>query len=108
MTHLRPLKEGGGITTTYPFEKWYYNNLENIGSGIEIEFVDKTGTGEYRIALRDTDKDALLTTGGGKTLFESMGLESRTGRIRSAALMRPAGLKGDSFGGLGEKPFLRR
>ena len=68
VTHLRPLKEGGGITTTYPFEKWYYNHLENIGSGIEIEFVDKTGTGEYRIALRDTDKDALLTTGGGKTL----------------------------------------
>jgi len=107
VTHLRPLKEGGGITTTYPFEKWYYNHLENIGSGIEVEFVDKTGTGEYRIALRDTEKDALLTTGGGKTLFESMGLESRTGRIRSAALMRPAGLRGDSFGGLGDNPFLR-
>ena len=46
-------------------------------------------------------------TGGGETLFESMGLESRTGRIRSAELMRPAGLKGDSFGSQGTNPFLR-
>ena len=106
-TYLRPLEEGGGMTTTHPFERWYYNHLEDIGTGTEIEFVDVTGTGDYRIALRDTEKDALLMTGGGETLFESMGLESRAGRIRSAEMMRPVGLKGDSFGGLDTNPFLR-
>ncbi len=106
-TYLRPMEEGGGMTTTHPFERWFYNHLDDVGTGIEVEFVDPTGTGDYRIALRDTEKDALLMTGGGETFFESMGLESRAGRIRSAELMRPAGLKGDSFGGQGTNPFLR-
>src|SRR5262249_8081886 len=36
----RPSYEGGGTTTTYPFEIWWYRNLNGIGSDIEIEFVD--------------------------------------------------------------------
>src|ERR687886_273661 len=46
----RPSYEGGGSTTTYPFEVWFYRYLPGVGSGVEIEFVDPTGTGEYRIA----------------------------------------------------------
>ena len=32
--------EGGGSTSTYPFERWFYRYLPGVGSGIEIEFVD--------------------------------------------------------------------
>ena len=38
--------EGGGTTSTYPFERWFYRYLPGIGSGIEIEFVDPTGSGD--------------------------------------------------------------
>ncbi len=48
----RPSYEGGGSTTTYPFEIWFYRHLDNVGDGIEIEFVDPTGSGEYRIAAK--------------------------------------------------------
>src|SRR6187399_2500267 len=46
----RPSYEGGGSITAYPFEIWWYRHLDNVGDGLEIEFVDPTGTGEYRLA----------------------------------------------------------
>ncbi len=58
----RPAYECGGSTTTYPFETWFYRHLDNVGDGIEIEFVDRTGTGEYKIANGPDDKDALAMT----------------------------------------------
>ena len=74
----RPTYEGGGSTTTYPYEVWYYRYLEGIGSGIEIEFVDPTGTGEYRIARNPYEKDALANVpGGGLTLNEQLGIEDK-------------------------------
>ena len=70
----RPSYEGGGSTTTYPFETWFYRHLDNVGDGIEIEFVDPTGTGEYRIARNADEKDALLTVpGAGLTTAEQLG-----------------------------------
>ena len=105
-TYDRPVAEGGGSTTTFPYEVWYYQYIEGIGSGIEIEFVDPTGTGEYRVALRATEKDALLyVPGAGNTLFEEMGVETRAGRIRSSMAMRSLGLQGDSFGDPTANPF---
>lgn len=78
----RPAWEGGGTTTTYPFEIWFYRNLDGIGSGIEIEFVDPTGTGEYRIATNANEKDALLfVPGAGLTTAESLGLANKSDRI---------------------------
>ena len=78
----RPSYEGGGSTTTYPFEVWFYRYLPGIGSGIEIEFVDPTGTGEYRIARSPDEKDALLNIpGAGLTLMEQLGLASKTDRV---------------------------
>jgi GWxTD domain-containing protein len=50
--------EGGGTTTTVPFEKWFYRNIPGVRSGVEIEFVDPTGSGEYRIARDFSEKDA--------------------------------------------------
>ena len=79
-----------------------------MGQGISIEFVDPTSTGEYRLALRDTEKDAMLyVSGHGQTLYEYLGLETRAGRIRSADAMRSLGLPGDSFVNEAANPFLR-
>jgi GWxTD domain-containing protein len=73
--------EGGGSTTTYPFERWFYRHLPNGASGVELEFVDPTGTGEFRLAKSPDEKDALLHIGGGPTLAELAGLESRSDRL---------------------------
>ncbi len=78
----RPSYEGGGSTTTYPFEIWFYRHLDGVGDGIEIEFVDPTGTGEYRIARNANEKDALLMVpGGGLTTAEQLGLSDKADRI---------------------------
>jgi len=78
----REPQEGGSSTTTYPFEKWFYRYLPGVGSGVEIEFVDPTGSGEYRIARNPDEKDALLTIpGAGLTLAEEMGLSNKADRV---------------------------
>lgn len=78
----RPSYEGGGSTSTYPFETWFYRYLPGVGSGIEIEFVDPTGSGEYRLARNANEKDALLMVpGGGLTLSEQLGLSDKADRI---------------------------
>lgn len=78
----RPSYEGGGSTTTYPFEVWFYRHLDNVGDGIEIEFVDPTGTGEYRIATSPYEKDALLMVpGAGLTTAEQLGIGNKADRI---------------------------
>ena len=74
--------EGGGSTSTYPFEKWSYRYIKDVGSGIELEFVDPTGSGEYRLARNPDEKDALIhVPGAGPTLCEGLGLCSRADRI---------------------------
>jgi GWxTD domain-containing protein len=50
-TYERPFEEGGGTTSTFPFEKWRYRWIQDIGSDIMIEFVDPTMTGEYRMTM---------------------------------------------------------
>ncbi|WP_321474511.1 GWxTD domain-containing protein [uncultured Paludibaculum sp.] len=83
-TYERPYEEGGGTTSTYPFEKWRYRYLANVGSGtdINIEFVDKTMTGEYRMTMDPSEKDALLMVpGAGLTMMEQMGLASKDDRF---------------------------
>ena len=78
----RPSYEGGGSTSTYPFEIWFYRHLDNVGDGIEIEFVDPTGSGEYRIARNPNEKDALLyVPGAGMTMAEQLGLSNKADRI---------------------------
>jgi GWxTD domain-containing protein len=78
----RPSYEGGGSTTTYPFEVWFYRYLAGVGSGVEIEFVDPTGSGEYRIARSPDEKDAMLNIpGAGLTLSEQLGLSNKADRV---------------------------
>ena len=72
--------EGGGTTVTYAFERWYYRHIPGIGSNIELEFVDKTGTAEYRLALGLEEKDALLHTDAGLTWAEESGMMDKSQR----------------------------
>ena len=53
----RPIYEGGGTTSTFPFEIWRYRYVEGIGDDVELEFVDKTMSGEYRLALHPEEKE---------------------------------------------------
>jgi GWxTD domain-containing protein len=79
--YQRPYNEGGGTTTTYPFEKWWYRHIEGVGDDIEIEFVDKSLSGEYRMAMSPDEKDALINVpNAGLTLAEEMGLSKKEDR----------------------------
>ena len=81
-TYERPWEEGGGTTSTFPFEKWRYRYLEGIGTDIIIEFVDPTMTGEYRMTMDPSEKDALLyVPNAGLTMMEQMGMASKADRF---------------------------
>jgi GWxTD domain-containing protein len=62
--YQRPASEGGGTTSTVPFEQWRYRYIEDIGNNIIIEFVDPTMTGEYRMTTDPAEKDAGRNSGG--------------------------------------------
>ncbi|MGA7852170.1 MAG: GWxTD domain-containing protein [Candidatus Acidiferrales bacterium] len=80
----RPSEEGGGETSTYPFEDWRYRYLEGIGENVELEFVDPTMSGEYHLTMDPSEKDALTyVPGAGLTEMESMGLASKTSRFNN-------------------------
>jgi GWxTD domain-containing protein len=81
-SYERPMEEGGGTTSTYPFEKWRYRWIEGVGSDIIIEFVDPTMTGEYRMTMDPSEKDALMMVpGAGLTLMEQMGMADKADRF---------------------------
>jgi GWxTD domain-containing protein len=81
-SYQRPFEEGGGTTSTYPFEKWRYRYIEGVGTDVIIEFVDKTMTGEYRMTMDPSEKDALLyVPGAGLTMLEQMGLADKADRF---------------------------
>jgi GWxTD domain-containing protein len=81
-SYNRPYEEGGGQTSTYPFEKWRYRYLEGIGNDVNLEFVDPSGSGEYRLTMDPSEKDALLyVPGAGLSDMEAMGLASKTDRF---------------------------
>jgi len=81
-TYERPYEEGGGSTSTYPFEQWRYRYIEGIGTNIILEFVDTTMSGEYRLTMDPSEKDALLyVPGAGLTMAEQMGLSDKTQRF---------------------------
>jgi len=81
-SYQRPYEEGGGETSTYPFEDWRYRYIEGVGTNVIIEFVDTTMTGEYKISLDPEEKDALLNVpGAGLTLSEQMGMADKSQRF---------------------------
>ena len=81
--YQRSAEEGGGQTSTFPFEVWRYRYLEGIGQEIEIEFVDDCGCGAYQMTLDRSKKDALLhVPNAGLTTMEEMGQANKADRFR--------------------------
>jgi GWxTD domain-containing protein len=79
----RPIEEGGGETSTYPFETWRYRYIEAIDKQeVMIEFVDTCMCGDYHMTIDPNEKDALLhVPGAGLTMYEQMGLANKADRI---------------------------
>src|SRR5947208_7963974 len=95
-TYDRPMEEGGGSTSTYPWETWRWRYLEGIGENIILEFVDPSGSGEYHMTMDPSEKDALLhVPGAGLSLMESMGMSTKADRFtRSDGTNLPTSLGG--------------
>ncbi len=80
--YQREFYEGGGNTTVYPFERWRYRHIDGVGDDVELEFVDKSFTNEYRLAMDSEEKDALLTVpGAGLTQNEQDGISKKEDRV---------------------------
>jgi GWxTD domain-containing protein len=81
-TYERPMEEGGGETSTFPFEDWRYRYIEGIGQEVIIEFVDTCMCGDYHMTIDRSEKDALLMTpNAGLTLYEQMGMANKSQRF---------------------------
>ncbi len=94
-SYERPMEEGGGETSTFPFEQWRYRYIEGIGQEIIIEFVDSCMCGDYHMTIDRSEKDALkYTPNAGLTQYEQMGMSSKADRF-----------SGGGFEQLGKSPF---
>ena len=94
-SYERPMEEGGGETSTFPFETWRYRYLEGIGQEVMIEFVDTCMCGDYHMTMDRSEKDALkYTPNAGLTLYEQMGMASKTSRFTNGGIEQ-----------LGQSPF---
>jgi GWxTD domain-containing protein len=81
-TYERPYEEGGGQTSTFPFEDWRYRHLDGIGEQVIVEFVDTCMCSEYHMTNDRSEKDALLyVPGAGLTTDEQMGIASKNSRF---------------------------
>jgi GWxTD domain-containing protein len=61
---------GGGESGTSAFEDWRYRYVDGIGSNVNFEFVDGTGTGEFRVVdqrEKDGSRNVLETRGSRET-----------------------------------------
>jgi GWxTD domain-containing protein len=106
----RPMDQGGGSTTTFPWEAWRYRHLdgEGLGENVELEFVDPTSTGEYHLTMDPSEKDALLRVpGAGLTQAESMGLANKSQRFSGTDGTNVAAGPGGRSYGQGQDEFSR-
>ena len=96
-TYLRPQDEGGGTTSTFPFEVWHYRYIEGIGENVNLEFVDSCQCGDYHFTIDRSEKDALLMVpGAGLTQWEEMNHKDKTDRFKGSGIERlGAGPMGD-------------
>jgi len=77
-TYVKTPEEGGGQTTTYPFERWHYRYIEGVGSDITMEFVDDCQCNDFHYSLDPDAKDAMMPTPGqGYTTREDLNYENR-------------------------------
>jgi GWxTD domain-containing protein len=84
-SYERPPEEGGGETSTFPFQQWRYRYIEGVGTNIIIEFVDPTMSGEFHMTMDPSEKDALLyVPNAGLTILEQMGISNKTARFNNS------------------------
>ena len=87
--YQRPQDEGGGSTSTFPFEIWHYRYLEGIGENVNLEFVDTCQCGDYHFTIDRGEKDALLMVpGAGLTQWEEMNHKDKTDRFKGGGIER--------------------
>src|ERR1700677_2215247 len=85
--YQRPMDEGGGETSTFPFETWHYRYLEGIGDNIDLEFVDTCQCGDYHYTIDRGEKDALAKVpGAGLTQWEEMGMAKKADRFKGGSM----------------------
>jgi GWxTD domain-containing protein len=83
----RPMEEGGGNTSTFPFEIWHYRYLAGVGDNIDIEFVDTCMCGDYHATIDRSEKDALKhVPGAGQTMYEEQGQAKKADRFSGGGL----------------------
>jgi GWxTD domain-containing protein len=83
----RPIEEGGGETSTFPFEVWHYRYLEGIGENVDLEFVDSCQCGDYHYTIDRSEKDALKNVpGAGLTQYEEMNHKGKEDRFQGTGL----------------------
>jgi GWxTD domain-containing protein len=83
----RPMEEGGGETSTFPFEVWHYRYLEGIGENIDLEFVDTCQCGDYHYTIDRSEKDALKNVpGAGLTQYEEMNHKGKEDRFGGSGM----------------------
>jgi len=104
-SYQRTPEEGGGSTSVYPFERWRYRYIEGVGTDVIIEFVDPSGSGEYRMTMDPSEKDALLLVpGAGLSFLEQLGMSSKVDRFqRSDGTRSPQAM----YGSARNQPFER-
>ena len=86
-SYQRPYEEGGGETSTFPFEVWHYRYLEGIGENIDLEFVDTCQCGDYHFTLDRGEKDALThVPNAGLTQSEEMHSSKKADRFSGDGL----------------------
>jgi len=98
--YVRKPHEGGGTTSTFPFEIWEYRQIEGVGDDIELEFVNDAGGNLYRLTMDPQDKDEFLHVPGmGLTWaemfdpkFEGQKSFDRVNRIRENGLAENQGI----------------
>jgi GWxTD domain-containing protein len=82
-SYQRPMDEGGGETSTFPFEVWHYRYLEGVGDNLDLEFVDTCQCGDYHFTIDRGEKDALQHVPGmGLTQWEEMGQAKKADRFK--------------------------
>jgi GWxTD domain-containing protein len=86
---IEPHPSGGkrGDVEVGPYEKWRYGHIDGVGDDIEIDFVDLSGTGEYRMGVSGNEK-GIVRAGSDSPFqrmnqyFESRGFPSGSGSLQ--------------------------
>ena len=48
---------GGSDVKTYPFQQWRYRYIEGVGTNIIVEFVDRSGNGDFMMTRDPSEKE---------------------------------------------------